>query len=65
MCNSFCYEEFSKSFLIICVTWNGCIVFSENSCTEADLKGDAGGAPLPPVFCNHFEELQTVLIELY
>ena len=41
------------------------LFFSENSCTEADLKGDAGGAPLRPVFCNHFEELQPVLIELY
>ena len=41
------------------------LFFSENSCTEADLKGDAGGALLRPVFCNHFEELQPVLIELY
>ena len=37
MCNSFCYEEFSRPSLIICVTWNGCIVFSENSCINVSV----------------------------
>ena len=30
--------------------------------SEADLERGAGDAP--PFFCNHFEELQTVLIEV-
>ena len=38
--------------------------------TEEDLEGSAGGARAPPFFaitcfiCNHFEELQTVIIEV-
>ena len=30
--------------------------------TRGGFRGDTGGAR--PVFCNHFEELQTVLIEV-
>ena len=28
------------------------------------IQRGLGGAHAPPIFCNHFEELQTVLIEV-
>ena len=38
--------------------------YHEISCVnaETDLRGSVGGAcPPPPIFCNYFEELQTML----
>ena len=46
------------SFLLLLITF----IYPFN--TEADLEGGGGGHVPTPFFCNHFEELQTVLTEV-